>query len=701
MAETIPLAPANTDYDKYGLEAPTQYSRFVAPTLRAHDTVESGRTSVVLISAPGAVGKTTLAREIARRIGSPLWHLGNVNVGHEFLTGAIARAFGDSKYSQVKGELVSGDRAFVLDGLDEARLRAGEHNLLAFLERVADDFAIPGSRPSLILLGRADVIRDTAIWLDLLGLPAAHYEIEYFEQTAATEFIGKYLDERSENRPHERNLAEFERARDLLLGRLEQAVPAGVDPRSLAGYAPVLELLSELLDVANPWAESQRIVRESEKWKLPALVKQMAVGILEREHGKTIGKLAEELRAPGFDWSEAYTPDEQCLRLLSSHTGLTLEDPPPREFPPQLRDPYEQKLKQWVGDHPFTSQPLFMEYGYAWLFSREEAPASLRMAVRAYLRQVHEGRQPYRPTPLLARFAMDFGIGEDGRLELRVGREDFGFVYESVLAGASGTERPKLTLVSSDDRSDIDGEITLGVSADAPERGQRIRISLREEGESLWLWRHLHSADIQVAHELRLGAPGVDFVLGPDVEVDCDTFRCMSSAIRVTAPRDDIAVTLSARTYEGDAVELLGRHEDRVGLRVDWAPLKYPWNPYTWPQANKIQIGPEIQDAFLKLRRILVRFRAEGYDEIARHEDLIENTAVGGSGLARLLLDFCIERRLVRRDRPWYVLDRQTMDQLGINWGDIRERRISQSIASFLAEFLEERSLESSRRVGS
>src|SRR5262249_36551702 len=156
-APSVPLALAAEDHARHGVEEPAQFPRFVAPTLKESTAPRQGATSVVLISAPGAVGKTTLAREIAFRIGSPLWHLGQVNVGHEFMTGAIARAFGDAEYSRVKGELRGGKRALVLDGLDEARLRAGQQNFEAFLEGLASDFGQPGTQPSLVLLGRADV----------------------------------------------------------------------------------------------------------------------------------------------------------------------------------------------------------------------------------------------------------------------------------------------------------------------------------------------------------------------------------------------------------------------------------------------------------------------------------------------------------------------------------------------------------------
>lgn len=556
-----------------------------------------------------------------------------------------------------------------------------------------DDFPTPGSHPSLVLLGRAEAVKDTAEWFELLNIPSARFEIDYFDVSSATEFITKYMSEKATHRPHERNPDEFARAKDLILSRLQQTVPDGVPRMSLAGYAPVLELVSELLDVANPFAEVQGIIREAEKWRIPKLIKQIAAKLLEREHGKTVIKLAQELKPTGgqaFSWARAYSPDEQCLRLLCASSKFTIENPPPEQLPAQLRDPYERRLKEWVEGHPFSSQPLFMEYVYAWLFTREGGLVALRQAVREYLRQPPKEGKPYRPTPLLARFVTEFRAGNGERSEIRVESIDFGFVYESVLAGAPVTQKPKLTLVSLGEHGDSFGEITVGVSGVDSEKGQRLAIRLWNKGKDLWFWRQLASADIQVAQEIKIGAPRVDFNLGPDIEIECDRITFESSAVRILAPTEDLAVIVSAAGYNGEAIELLGSHEGRVALHIDWTPLHHPWNRYASSESSGVRVGAELDNAFAKLRRILVRFRGAGYRELARHEDLIENNAVAGSGLARDLLTFCVDRRLIRRERPFYVLDRDEMDRLEIHWRDIRERRITQSVKRFLGEFLKQ-----------
>jgi hypothetical protein len=367
IADPLPIVLDKAKREQYGVEEPTPYPLFVPPGLN-RVSASAGPYSVILISAPGAVGKTTLAREIAWRIGSPLWHLGQVNVGSDFFGGTIARTYGSSEYARVYDELVSGKRAVVLDGLDEARLRAGDQNFEAFLESLADDFRTPGQHPAIVLLGRTDTVSDTAIWFELHGVPAVHYEIEYFDRQSAVAFISKYLDARSKEKPHLGAPDSFALARDAVLDRLERAVPEGVHPLSLAGYAPVLELISHFLDVGNPYAEYRRILSDSKKWRLETLVGDIAKKLLDREHEKTVTKLAAALGAhpPGsFQWGAAYQPDEQCLRLLAVQTRFTLTNPPPADLPSALREPYERKLKQWVQDHPFMAQPLFMDYAYA------------------------------------------------------------------------------------------------------------------------------------------------------------------------------------------------------------------------------------------------------------------------------------------------------------------------------------------------
>jgi hypothetical protein len=148
-----------------------------------------------------------------------------------------------------------------------------------------------------------------------------------------------------------------------------------------------------------------------------------------------------------------------------------------------------------------------------------------------------------------------------------------------------------------------------------------------------------------------------------------------------------MAVLITAETYRGDSVELLGTHNERKYLGVNWVPRHYPWTLYARIAEPEIPVSQEMKEAFRKLRRVLVCFRAEGYGEMARHEDLLHNVIVAGSGSGRQILNYCVKEKLIRTEGPMYILDRDALNRLGINWPDIRERRLSQSIARFLKGF--------------
>jgi hypothetical protein len=680
-----PLTLAGSDYaSKHGVEEPPDEPRFVSPTLREIVVAEPGSTSVVVISAPGAVGKTTLARATARMIGSPVWDLGRVKVGHDFLDGSVAKTFGDQAFASVMGELRTGKRALVLDGLDEARLGVGvDDSFIAFLDSLADRFQNAGARPSLVLLGRTQVVEESAFWLRGRGLSVGHYQIEYFDRAKAWEFVKKYLEHRPDDR---RKVPESElrpgsglaNGLDELLERLQDiATEAGTEPLALAGYAPVLVVVSELLDDRNPYRVVQNLKKERGAWDSHALLGRIAGTLLDREHGKVCAQLGE---IGTWEWNNrAYLPEEQRLRLLARRAGVKLQSPPPHDLPDALRDRYEEKVESV--DHPFKDQAIFNDYLHAWGLVAENLDVGLREGVRAYFRS---RERQYRPTPLLARFVAAL---RDSR-ELRVRAPDFGFVYESVLAGLEQGETARLTLASEDPGAPVRGEIVVlrGTESVPP---QRLRLELDvSAGEALWFWRRLAYADITVAADVRIGSAGEDFALGPNADVECQAFFCAAPAVRVVAAKAEAAVSLVADSYQqGDETpRLVGSEQEH--LRVSWPAPAYPWNRYQAKRQSSVRVTREVEDAYRRLRRIVCRFRGRGYDAIGRHQDIIDSPFVAGRGPSRALLRYCLDQRLVRSDPPFYVLDTEKLRQLGMHWQDFSAgATISQHVAQFLAGF--------------
>jgi hypothetical protein len=425
---------------------------------------------------------------------------------------------------------------------------------------------------------------------------------------------------------------------------------------------------------------------------------KIALGLLKRDTAKVVGEMSNADLKQAYQDAKVWTPEEQCVRFLAKKANYQLESRPSKGLPDRLRSEYEENVERWLGDHPFNDHPLFEDYVYAWLFAGGIVETGLAEAVRTYLKS---DRANYRPTPLLLWFvghASDLDMKE----QVSVDAADFGFIYESVLADVeSGTPRgtlrqkaiyPKLTLSSQDTGRPMMGEIRFPASIGTDEKmgGRKVRLDLRDAGAPLWFWRNLLAADIAVGGAVRIGSGAGDFVLGPDVDIDCEAFDCDAATLYVRTPNEHEGVVLVAKQYVGSAVpQISGGEGGTPYLRVHWQPLRYPWNGFELREARDPRITAATREAFLKLRRLLMLFQARGYGDLARSADLIENPAFAGTGLARRLLNYCVANGLIRRTGSFYELSRRELDDRGISWEDLHGRRISSSIAQLLDDFLE------------
>lgn len=102
-----------------------QKPAFVAPSLRPRTDVNNpSQPRVVIISAAGAVGKSTLAEELTRERGAPLWDLSRAKtVGQGSLAGMLSQAYGVGASPEVTRAVVAGELFFVIDVLDEVRVK--------------------------------------------------------------------------------------------------------------------------------------------------------------------------------------------------------------------------------------------------------------------------------------------------------------------------------------------------------------------------------------------------------------------------------------------------------------------------------------------------------------------------------------------------------------------------------------------------
>jgi hypothetical protein len=183
---------------------------------------------LLLISAPGAVGKSTLARQIAFETGAVYVDLAKAEpVGSNTLIGGLVK-------SRLYEGWQAGTVGILIDGLDEARLRVTQEAFEAFLRDINQ--LSHGRSVPIILFGRTGAIQEA--WFVLSG--TAVLEIGYYGPEASADFAEALL---RVARPGSPYAATERKAIELLLSRLREQTE--IDGDRFAGYAPVLQAVAQ------------------------------------------------------------------------------------------------------------------------------------------------------------------------------------------------------------------------------------------------------------------------------------------------------------------------------------------------------------------------------------------------------------------------------------------------------------------------
>jgi hypothetical protein len=641
QVDEVPLVHGGPFCDGVTYERGDEPEYFVEPELRVKTPIVRNDTSVVLIEAPGAVGKTTLAREIARRTGASLWDLSKRNVGHTFTDGTLARCFDRSHFDRTMTKFEQGEFLIVIDALDEGRVRARDVNFLPFLMELCHLCEAPRARPVIILLGRggAVALAETYFELYLAGIgsgrrvPFAYLEIEFFGETTAKKFVGRRLDVICKTRKlpamHRTQKKDYESVRDKVFTMIADALAASKkerglpweqrDARSVLGYAPVLEGIAEYL-IASKVAHYGQLREALEKMQAgtrPTAVWELFVqimdGILNREKVKVkqAVKAALEKSASGLgwsDWDSLYTPWEQRIRVLrASALGITssiaLET-----MPDVLRDEYEEIIAGQVDDHPFGGpdrraadgfvSEVFRDDTYAWVLVTESIKNEDKERVHAKLTQA-----TYKPSAIFARsyLARAAGHGESPIVPAL----DFGYIYESLAAHAHDLDGAALTMTT-DDSSGLIVAKWWDRKPDPKMAIEPLVIRIEPNDQALLFPQRLKNARLSVSIPVIFGVDGADFYLGPTVSVSCPSLTLAGDmSINLGSPHiaeEDRSIVLTARKCEhGPKAPYV---EGQGVLIVRWPYVQPPWKRYggdiTKPDDSK-RYSYEVVDALRKL----------------------------------------------------------------------------------------------------
>ena len=320
---TIDVTSSSCDSIQLITEDPHYIETMIKP-IESND-----RCQFVLFSAPGAVGKTALAKFVAYKTKGLYWDLSKLVIGDNTFIGTIYESVGLEKIDQYIKGLSTKKTALIIDAFDEAEMISGQNaleNLLSEINKKANPAG------TVFLFSRTETADNISEYLRQNEILFSHYELQYFNNDQAREFIHNFLKFRhNEIKACEWNERTYSDSKDSIeicitkcFEQLSATLSNPEDKNTLLGYAPVLETIAiNLLSERNLHKLANQLQEQN---NLFDTVYTILVRILEREHDKVIQAL--RLKIEGIDVSNDffdsfYSKEEQISRVIAF---ITMEE---------------------------------------------------------------------------------------------------------------------------------------------------------------------------------------------------------------------------------------------------------------------------------------------------------------------------------------------------------------------------------------
>jgi hypothetical protein len=619
--------------------AGTRHDPYIEPTFTKNE-FDVEKPQVVLISAVGATGKSTLAHVLSNRLRLPLLSLGRHNaVGDNTLTGLLTTAFSVDQMSSIFQSIASGEYGVIIDGIDEGRSKITEQAFHAFLDDIAR-LCKDAASPSFVLLGRPQILEECWLYLTEKHISTGLLTIDPFDVNQARSYIDNFTD--GLNSPQ---AAIYNETRDLILAKLStafsvaDAAPAG-NYLSFIGYPPVLDAIVTLLDRERNYHRLKEQLGDSSSTNIEIkLLLTISGYILGRERDeKVVPNIVDPLFegvVPAIEISEKATifdREEQCVRLVSHCVGRRASMT--RIADAVLNVRYEEQLAPFILEHPFVTgrdfrNVIFEAVALSILIASDTADHH-----SLALEYVDSHKDNYYLVYLL-----DL-VASDGRLPLSCLRALLGAALEfkatnasvdlSILGPDSGESHAGTSL-------DVEIELAVGVS------GDRSKIFVfhcsLDASDSVDLGSRLSSTHVSLPGEVFLG--GVREVeLTAPIEINAATINIQSKSL-VMRPQASASaekhILLQAGKVTSAVTSVAMTGVDFIVAVEDMSGLQYPIVQYVQKKTTPPQ-DPALREKYLRLRKILTHFRSHSKGAMAKYRDKIENPRVAGNPIGSAVL---------------------------------------------------------------
>ena len=631
-------------------------------------------SNIILVSAPGAVGKTTLARQIAFETGGIFVDLAAAEpVGANTLVGGLARTGQFEPFER-------GDAALIIDGLDEARMRVTQESMAAFMRDMVD--LADDSRNPIVLLGRTGAVQEAWLWLSEEKVEAPVLEIGYYDQSKASEFVKKRI--QSIRREESRREPDG-RAVDLLLEKLRNETLS--DGRTFSGYSPVLVALAKRVAAPDEGdtSNTQRLISRIEKGEEVFTLEGIAEAIMTREQSKFSNLKFDDASLA----DKLYSPNEQIARLIVMVYGGDLDIRIP-SMSSADQERYSDALENWLEEHPFLDGEGKKPSSAVFAGLLAARALNNRNTMKAALRT--ELGRGTAANPFLAEFYIP--LLKNGGTTPRIPAEHLGVLYFSIRARLALGEYVSLTVDDEiDEGADDTGfaEIEIVRDGSSPDL---LEFEFDAAGEIVF-GPKIEDVDIFAPRAKVSIGFGNEAILVAPVYIEADKFFLKTE--RMVAEESPHAA--SSNPDEMNSVQLLANDADfsrlsarpvrrgDVSLEVSWPGAEaFPWTDFAVSRPDDYY--EKTEEALRRMKNILRLFRSHGYSRLAKSRAAIDDHR-RTQGVGGLVLKQLIREGILTIDGQMYFLNPEKLAEVtGLNFQDVRATMVYKETIDFVQRAL-------------
>ncbi len=618
-------------------------------------------SSLLLVSAPGAVGKTTLARQIASKVNAVYVDLSEAEpVGANTLIGGIANSGLYESWS-------NGSVSVLLDGLDEAKLRVTQEAFESFLSDVAKQ-SIERGLPT-VLFGRTGAIQDAWLVLTDHTNNVAVLEIGYYGKEEAVKFAETCL---RASKSDDRYAVAERQALDLLVERLRNQT--GSDGDRFAGYAPVLLAIAKQVEGES---DAQALISRITRGEQSITLQDIAVALLEREQRKIRNVTFED---PSLV-KQLYSPDEQLDRLVARLYNCPLPQLP--NMSTSDEQAYTTALESWVGEHPFLDGSDGFSSAVFEAMVSTKALRNRATSQDALHKEIGRGAAA---NP----FLFEFYTAEGGKF---IQPEHIGAIYASLKAGLALGEECALFVYGPDEiihGDDLVADVDIVLSRQKQDL-RELQFETSSDG-TICLGTQVESISIEMPMARVEVGPGSEAVLVNSVDIHCKELSLAVDKVIVENPSRSEGIHSDIHIEAGSLDSLstptvVHVRRGKVNLSVYWPGVdRHPWTRFA-TQPSAVQ-DPRLDEALRRFRQFVISFRSHGRGVLARSANKIESTRMT-KGSGQSVLELMKLEGIVSLQGGMYILDTALLSEItGTNYSDCMARNFSQKAITFVQKAL-------------